>query len=274
MKSFSERNPVLLGAVGTLVLILVATGVFFYQDLPVLGGGTVYRAEFSEAAGLRPDDEVRVAGVKVGEVTGVELVQDDTADRVLVSFRVAGRVDRRRHHRGDQAEDVAGPKVPRAVPDRADHAGPGPADPAGPHGHPLRRHGRVRGAREHRGGDRLRAAGAELPDHLRHVRRLAGARAHRARRADRAVEDDLLAGRPAGRAARQHPEDHPHAVGHQRRVRQAPRRRQPAARPSWPTAARPSTTCSPAPTTWPRSCPGWSPTTSGCSPPHCPNWTP
>jgi phospholipid/cholesterol/gamma-HCH transport system substrate-binding protein len=87
MKSARERNPVVLGVVGTVVLLLVAAGVFFYQDLPGFGG-TMYRAEFTEAAGLRPDDEVRVAGVKVGEVTDVELVQDDSGGRVLVSFRI------------------------------------------------------------------------------------------------------------------------------------------------------------------------------------------
>jgi phospholipid/cholesterol/gamma-HCH transport system substrate-binding protein len=84
MKSFRERNPVVIGVVGTLALIAIAAGVFFYQDLPLLGGTTSYRAEFSEAAGLRPDDEVRVAGIKVGEVTDVELV----VDKVMVTFRV------------------------------------------------------------------------------------------------------------------------------------------------------------------------------------------
>jgi phospholipid/cholesterol/gamma-HCH transport system substrate-binding protein len=82
-KSFRERNPVGIGVIGTLVLAAVALVVFFYQDLPI-SGGTTYQAEFSEAAGLRPDDEVRVAGIKVGEVTEVELADD----RVLVSFRI------------------------------------------------------------------------------------------------------------------------------------------------------------------------------------------
>lgn len=85
MKSFKERNPTTIGVVGTVVLTALIALVFFYQDLPVIGGGTVYEAEFSEAAGLKPDDEVRVAGIKVGEVTGVELADD----RVLVTFRVS-----------------------------------------------------------------------------------------------------------------------------------------------------------------------------------------
>lgn len=88
MKSFKERNPVILGVAGTFVLAALAALVFFSADLPLIGGGTVYSAEFSEAAGLRADDEVRVAGIKVGEVTDVDLVQDDAGDRVLVSFRV------------------------------------------------------------------------------------------------------------------------------------------------------------------------------------------
>lgn len=84
MKSFRERNPVAIGVIGTLLLAAVAAVVFFAKDIPLLGGGITYRAEFSEAAGLRPDDEVRVAGIKIGEVTRVELAED----RVLVSFRV------------------------------------------------------------------------------------------------------------------------------------------------------------------------------------------
>lgn len=83
MKSFRERRPGPIGVLGTVVLVGLAALVYFWPDLPGISG-TTYGAEFSEAAGLRPDDEVRVAGIKVGEVTGVEL----DVDRVLVSFRV------------------------------------------------------------------------------------------------------------------------------------------------------------------------------------------
>ncbi|HEV2778073.1 MAG TPA: MCE family protein [Actinophytocola sp.] len=85
MRSFRERNPVGIGVIGTALLAAVTAIVFYSEELPIIGGGTTYRAEFSEAAGLRPDDEVRVAGVKVGKVTEVELAED----RVLVSFRVS-----------------------------------------------------------------------------------------------------------------------------------------------------------------------------------------
>ena len=84
MRSFRERNPFTIGLIGTLALVAIGATVFFSDELPLPGGATSYTAEFSDAAGLRPDDEVRVAGVKVGEVTRVELA----GDRVLVRFRV------------------------------------------------------------------------------------------------------------------------------------------------------------------------------------------
>ncbi|MBM7773527.1 phospholipid/cholesterol/gamma-HCH transport system substrate-binding protein [Actinokineospora baliensis] len=82
MKPFQERDPVRMGLVGALTMALVALLVFGWDHLPALGG-TTYTAQFREAAGLKPDDEVRVAGVKVGAVTKVEL----TGTHVTVTFR-------------------------------------------------------------------------------------------------------------------------------------------------------------------------------------------
>jgi phospholipid/cholesterol/gamma-HCH transport system substrate-binding protein len=79
-----ERNPVAVGAVGLLVLALLALVAYNASALPVIGGGTAYSAAFTEAAGLRPGNEVRVAGVKVGKVTGVSL----DGDEVEVGFTV------------------------------------------------------------------------------------------------------------------------------------------------------------------------------------------
>ncbi|EIE97392.1 MCE family protein [Saccharomonospora glauca] len=85
MTSFSKRNPVPIAIVGITLMVLGTLAALNADDLPLIGGGTTYRAEFSEAAGLEPDDEVRIAGVKVGEVTDIEL---DGA-KVLVSFKVS-----------------------------------------------------------------------------------------------------------------------------------------------------------------------------------------
>ncbi|MFB7664364.1 MCE family protein [Kitasatospora sp. NPDC056138] len=79
-----HRNPVAVGAVGLLLIALLGAGVTYADDLPLIGGGTDYSADFTEAAGLRPGNEVRIAGVKVGKVTTVAL---DGA-KVEVGFRV------------------------------------------------------------------------------------------------------------------------------------------------------------------------------------------
>jgi phospholipid/cholesterol/gamma-HCH transport system substrate-binding protein len=84
MRSFRSRNPIPIGIAGIVVIGLALTVAMFSDDLPIIGGGTSYSAEFSEAAGLQQDDEVRIAGVKVGKVSDVEL---DT-DRVVITFKV------------------------------------------------------------------------------------------------------------------------------------------------------------------------------------------
>ncbi|MER5870212.1 MCE family protein [Streptomyces sp. NPDC002044] len=67
------RNPVALAAVGLVVLALLAALAYHADRLPFVGTGTTYSADFTEAAGLGTGDEVRIAGVKVGSVTGVAL---------------------------------------------------------------------------------------------------------------------------------------------------------------------------------------------------------
>ncbi|MBK1784063.1 MCE family protein [Prauserella cavernicola] len=84
MKSFQKRNPIPIAIVGIVLMVLGTVAALNSDDLPIIGGGTTYTADFSEAAGLQADDEVRVAGVKVGKVTDVELA----GDRVRVSFKV------------------------------------------------------------------------------------------------------------------------------------------------------------------------------------------
>jgi phospholipid/cholesterol/gamma-HCH transport system substrate-binding protein len=84
VKPVRERNPVAVAIAGLGVLAIIAAAVYFSSDLPVVGGGTGYTAYFAEAAGLQAGNEVRIAGVTVGQVTGVSLA----GDKVAVTFRV------------------------------------------------------------------------------------------------------------------------------------------------------------------------------------------
>ncbi|TYQ09276.1 UNVERIFIED_ORG: phospholipid/cholesterol/gamma-HCH transport system substrate-binding protein [Gordonia westfalica J30] len=79
-----RRSPVSIGAIGILILMMLGLSAFYLTDVPLLGAGARYTAEFSEAAGLKPGNEVRVAGVKVGEVDDVKL----NGDKVDVTFKV------------------------------------------------------------------------------------------------------------------------------------------------------------------------------------------
>ncbi|MFJ7212633.1 MCE family protein [Amycolatopsis sp. NPDC098790] len=78
--------PVRTALAGLTVLALGVLTALNARSLPVIGDGTAYAAEFSEAAGLFQGNDVRIAGVEVGRVSDVEL----RGDRVLVSFRVKG----------------------------------------------------------------------------------------------------------------------------------------------------------------------------------------
>jgi phospholipid/cholesterol/gamma-HCH transport system substrate-binding protein len=79
MRPFRERNPLPIGIAG-LATVGVVTALAF--NLQHFAGGTTYSAAFSEAAGLKSGEEVRIAGVKVGKVESVGL----EGDHVKVKF--------------------------------------------------------------------------------------------------------------------------------------------------------------------------------------------
>ncbi len=74
----------MVGAISLAVVAALILAAFNAQNLPIIGGGDVYYAAFSEAGGLKANDEVRVAGVRVGKVEKVEL----DGDHVKVTFRI------------------------------------------------------------------------------------------------------------------------------------------------------------------------------------------
>ncbi|SEG32040.1 phospholipid/cholesterol/gamma-HCH transport system substrate-binding protein [Thermomonospora echinospora] len=81
---FRERNPVPIGLISFGIIAVLMVLAANLGNLPLLGGGPTYSAQFSEAAGLRSGEEVRVAGVRVGKVTGLDLA----GDHVKVTFRI------------------------------------------------------------------------------------------------------------------------------------------------------------------------------------------
>ncbi|MEU5876708.1 MCE family protein [Spirillospora sp. NPDC047279] len=81
---FRERNPVPIGLTAFAVIIVLLLVAMNLGNIPFITGTKTHTAAFAEAAGLKPDEEVRIAGVKVGKVTETGL----DGGHVKVTFQV------------------------------------------------------------------------------------------------------------------------------------------------------------------------------------------
>jgi phospholipid/cholesterol/gamma-HCH transport system substrate-binding protein len=95
MKSFSERNPLIICAVGVGLTIAVVVGALNYKLLPFFNTNNHYSAYFAEAGGLIAGAAVQVRGFRVGQVESLDL--DDVG--VLINFNVSKDI-----HLGDRTE--------------------------------------------------------------------------------------------------------------------------------------------------------------------------
>jgi len=74
-----------VGLLVVLGLLLLFIGVNFLKGGALWGENREFFAVFDNSSGLQPSNEVQLNGVKVGQVTSVELKEDD-ANKVLVGF--------------------------------------------------------------------------------------------------------------------------------------------------------------------------------------------
>src|SRR6202051_4970915 len=88
MKSFRERNPIIIGTISLAALALVTAGLLSYNTLPFTSPGTTYRAYFEELGGLSTGAPVEVAGLESGRVKDITL----DPQGVLVEFTVADNI--------------------------------------------------------------------------------------------------------------------------------------------------------------------------------------
>jgi phospholipid/cholesterol/gamma-HCH transport system substrate-binding protein len=89
VKSFSERNPTLIGAVGIAITAAVVLAALQYNKLPIFTWQKEeYSAYFAESSGLSPGAHVRVSGFQVGAVASVDL----DGPRVLITFNVDKKI--------------------------------------------------------------------------------------------------------------------------------------------------------------------------------------
>src|SRR3981189_3144239 len=89
IKPLGERNRVIVGVVGTLILVALVIAVFSYDKIPFIKGTSDYAAYFAEAGGIKPGSDVRVSGLGVGRVSDIRL----EGTKVLVDFTVRDGVE-------------------------------------------------------------------------------------------------------------------------------------------------------------------------------------
>ncbi len=95
MTPFRERNPIGVGGVSILVIFALIAFAFSLDRLTFLRGVYTVQADFADAAGLTPENEVRVAGLRVGKVRTIELASDgsdEANDRVRVTMEIDGGI--------------------------------------------------------------------------------------------------------------------------------------------------------------------------------------
>jgi phospholipid/cholesterol/gamma-HCH transport system substrate-binding protein len=81
--------PSLIKLIVFIVVTVLATGVLAATIGNIrFGGTTTYNAMFADATGLLPGDDVRIAGVRVGEVDAIDVSYGDRRALAKVSFTV------------------------------------------------------------------------------------------------------------------------------------------------------------------------------------------
>lgn len=126
MKTFAERNQIVIGLLGAAITLGVVLAALNYGKLPFVNSNRQYSAYFAEAGGLLSGAPVRVSGFESGKVTGIEL----DGDRVFVTFEVDKHI-----RLGDRSEaaiktkSILGAKILEVTP-RGDgrQSGPIPLD--------------------------------------------------------------------------------------------------------------------------------------------------
>src|SRR5918997_284529 len=88
IKNMRERNPILIGVLSILIISGLTFFAFSIDKIPQLKQAYELKAYFSDAIGLATDNQVRVAGIKVGQVSTIDLV----GDRVLVTMEVDNNI--------------------------------------------------------------------------------------------------------------------------------------------------------------------------------------
>jgi phospholipid/cholesterol/gamma-HCH transport system substrate-binding protein len=86
-----RSNEVQVGILTIIAFILLIGGVMWFKNIDLSKGQNFYQADFTNVAGLREGDKVQVRGIRMGEVSGMQILQAS----VRVELRLDDTVDLR-----------------------------------------------------------------------------------------------------------------------------------------------------------------------------------
>jgi len=111
VKSFTERNPRIIGAILISIILGFTAGALLLTSGLVKGEYTI-KAQFADTAGLKKGDKVRVAGVTAGSVGSIR----QAGGRVEVNLKVNNGIELSRDTRAQViVETLLGSKYVRLV---------------------------------------------------------------------------------------------------------------------------------------------------------------
>lgn len=87
MRGFTERSPLVIGTI-VIAAIVLGTGAALFMNAGFFADQYSVTARFTDSAGLKPGDAVRVAGVRVGQVASVEAAGQEVAAKLLLNKNV------------------------------------------------------------------------------------------------------------------------------------------------------------------------------------------
>ena len=82
-------NEVQVGILTISAIVVLVAGMMWFKNIDLSKGQNFYQADFTHVAGLRVGDKVQVRGIRMGEVSGMQILQasvrvelqlDDTVD--------------------------------------------------------------------------------------------------------------------------------------------------------------------------------------------------
>ena len=84
-------SEIQVGVLTVFAIVVLIGGMMWFKNIDLSKGQTFYQADFSHVAGLRVGDKVQVRGIRMGEVSGMQILQAS----VRVELRVDESVDLR-----------------------------------------------------------------------------------------------------------------------------------------------------------------------------------